>query len=129
MTLTVLGVATLLGLGVLLWQRRASPLAVASSEPQALEEHASEPIHRVAAGTDWQAAQWDEALRSARRVDLNAADIAELERLPKVGPVLARRIVAYRETHGGFQTPEELTRVPGIGPKMYEALEDYVTAK
>lgn len=49
-------------------------------------------------------------------LDLNAADAAALERLPGIGPVLASRIVAFRDSVDGFGTLDELDRVPGIGP-------------
>ena len=111
MTLVIVGGLALAGLGFLVWQQHRPPLVVAGTP------------------TLLQAVPWDEALRQSRRVDVNAATVTELERLPEVGPSLARRIVAYRTTHGRFLTAEELERVQGIGPKTYEALEDYVTAK
>ena len=49
-------------------------------------------------------------------LDLNQASAAELERLPRVGPSLAARIVAFREKHGPFPVVDSLVRVPGIGP-------------
>ncbi|MBM3321999.1 ComEA family DNA-binding protein [candidate division WOR-3 bacterium] len=61
-------------------------------------------------------------------LDLNRADAPELEALPGIGPELARRIVAYREQHGRFNSPDELRRVSGIGPKRLAALRDLVTA-
>jgi competence protein ComEA len=60
------------------------------------------------------------------RVDLNTATAAQLEELPGVGPVLAGRILAWREEHGRFTSPDELREVSGIGPKTYEALADLV---
>ena len=106
-----IGLAALVGLGLLLWQRKRPPLLVTESllaMPQA---------------------RWDRALQAARRIDVNTADVAALERLPEVGPMLARRIVAFRALRGPFQTPEDLTHVPGIGPKTFSALQDYVTTE
>ena len=74
-------------------------------------------------------AAWDRALDGARRVNINEADGAALERLPGIGPSLARRIIAHRLSTGLFRTTEELQRVPGIGPKTYETLRDYVTTE
>jgi competence protein ComEA len=51
-----------------------------------------------------------------------------LEHLPGIGPVLAEKIVAYREDHGPFASPEDLMLVPGIGEAKYEALEDLIRA-
>jgi competence protein ComEA len=56
------------------------------------------------------------------RLEINRASAAELERLPGIGPALARRIVAYRDTAGPFQRLEELDRVPGIGPAILARL-------
>jgi competence protein ComEA len=62
------------------------------------------------------------------RMDLNAAGVAELIRLPGVGPVLAERIVAEREAHGAFASVQELARVPGLGPARVRALAGQVRA-
>ena len=60
------------------------------------------------------------------RVRLNLAGVEELEALPGVGPVLAERIVAYREEHGPFAVVEDLLDVPGIGEGKLAALRDAV---
>jgi competence ComEA-like helix-hairpin-helix protein len=52
-------------------------------------------------------------------LDINRADGSGLQELPGIGPVLAERIVAYREAHGPFQRLEDLRDVPGIGPKRF----------
>jgi len=54
-------------------------------------------------------------LAAGEQVDLDRADAREIARLPRVGPELARRIVAEREAHGPFGALEGLRRVPGIG--------------
>lgn len=59
-------------------------------------------------------------------VSLNQATIAQLEALPTIGPTLARRIVDYRTTHGGFRSVEELTEVEGIDVKRLAALRQYL---
>jgi len=53
-------------------------------------------------------------------VDINRASVEELQRLPGVGPILAQRIVSYRETNGPFRSPEQLAEVPGISPRMVD---------
>lgn len=62
-----------------------------------------------------------------RLVDVDVADSAALERLPRIGPALAARIVADRVRHGPFGSIGALERVRGIGPKMVVALASYVT--
>jgi len=61
------------------------------------------------------------------KVNLNTATQAELEALPGVGPVLAQRILHYRQRQGGFRSTSELRRVEGIGDARYEQLKDLVT--
>ncbi|MFH1277443.1 MAG: helix-hairpin-helix domain-containing protein [Candidatus Eisenbacteria bacterium] len=51
------------------------------------------------------------------RIDLNRCDARELEELPGLGPVLARRVIDWREAHGPYGTVEDLVKVRGIGPK------------
>jgi len=63
-----------------------------------------------------QAAEQTRPLARGEQVDLDRADAREIERLPRVGPELARRIVAERDAHGPFGSLEGLGRVPGIGP-------------
>jgi len=60
-------------------------------------------------------------------VDLNTATQAELEELPGIGPVLAQRILDFREDNGGFTAVEQLREVSGIGPAVYEDIVDLVT--
>ncbi|MCW5769839.1 MAG: helix-hairpin-helix domain-containing protein, partial [Phycisphaeraceae bacterium] len=63
------------------------------------------------------------------RLDLNRADLAQLELLPGVGPATAARIVAYREQIGGFRTVDELSGVRGIGPRTMERLRERVMVR
>ncbi len=60
------------------------------------------------------------------KIDLNTAGVEELGTLPRVGPVLAQRIVDWRKQHGRFKTVEELDAVDGVGPKLLEALRPLV---
>ena len=64
----------------------------------------------------------------AQLTDLNRATVAELDRLPGIGPVLARRIVEHRERVGAFRSTDELLGVPGIGTKLLERSRPHVTA-
>lgn len=66
------------------------------------------------------------SLPSDGRIDLNSADQASLETLPRIGPALAERIIAWREQNGGFHSIDDLLAVPGIGEKMLAGLRDGV---
>jgi len=61
------------------------------------------------------------------KVNINTADAAALETLPRVGPAVSARIIAWRETNGRFTAVEDLMSVSGIGDKTFEALRDLVT--
>lgn len=66
---------------------------------------------------------------TAPRININTATAEELQQLPRVGPTLAQRIVAYREMYGPFRTPEDLMRVSGIGETVFAAIRDYITVE
>ncbi len=60
-------------------------------------------------------------------VNINTASANELETLPGIGEVTARRIIDYREAHGPFETIEDIQNVPGIGEKTFEGMRDRIT--
>lgn len=65
-------------------------------------------------------------LSSDSRINLNIATEADLDSLPGVGPVMAGRIIAWRESNQRFHSIEELQEVPGIGPKVFANLKPLV---
>lgn len=60
------------------------------------------------------------------RIDPNRAPAEQLDRLPRIGPALADRIVAYREANGPFRSVEELRAVPGIGAALLEGIAPHL---
>ena len=59
-------------------------------------------------------------------IDLNRATAAEMEALPGIGPAVAARIIARRDTVGRFEKVEDLDPVKGIGPALIEKLRAMV---
>lgn len=62
-------------------------------------------------------------------LDINAATVEDLDELPKIGPVLAQRIVDYRTANGDFQFVEELMNVEGIGEGIFEKIKEFVEVR
>ncbi len=62
-------------------------------------------------------------------ININRARLTELVTLPRVGPVLAFRIVKYRETVSSFVTIEQIKSVEGIGSATFNAIKFYITVK
>jgi competence protein ComEA len=58
---------------------------------------------------------------------LSSATSDQLQELPGVGEVLARRIIEFREAHGGFQRVDQLRDVSGIGERKFAEIKDKVT--
>lgn len=61
------------------------------------------------------------------KVNINSASTEELATLKGIGKVKAEAIVAYRSTNGDFKTVEDLTKVKGIGNKIFENIKDDIS--
>ena len=62
-------------------------------------------------------------------LNINTATAAQLETLDGIGPVLAQRIVEYREANGPFASVDGLLEVKGLGPGILEAIRPQITAE
>jgi len=62
-------------------------------------------------------------------LNINSATAEQLETLRGIGPVLAQRIVEYRETNGPFRSTEDITRVQGIGASVYNDIWQYISVE
>ena len=84
-------------------------------------------IHVPGIGEPCQAVLGPAAAQNAEgKIDLNSANVGQLESLPGIGEVKARAIVVYRESNGPFKSVEEIVLVRGIGPPIYESIRDLV---
>ena len=92
----------------------AAAVAIAPSDPPATGS--ASPVARDSAA----------AVPNVSTVDVNRAGPAELDALPGIGPVLARRIVEHRGRNGAFRSLEELRAVRGIGPSLLARLRGHV---
>lgn len=82
---------------------------------------------QIAVGVPGSSAPGDASPSAGGLVDLNTASQPELEQLPGIGPVLAQRIIDFREENAGFSSVEQLREVSGIGPTVYDGIVDLVT--
>ena len=62
-------------------------------------------------------------------ININTADQTELESLPGIGPVLAQKIIAYREANGPFATIEDIIDVSGIGQATFVLIKSLITVE
>jgi len=63
----------------------------------------------------------------SKPIDINSASLSELQTLPGIGPVLAQRILDYREENGYYASVADLVNVNGIGVKRLEGILDFIT--
>ncbi len=68
-------------------------------------------------------------IAAPEKIDLNRVGFYDLQSLPGVGPVIAERILAYRDSVGGFGAAEDLLKVRGIGPAKLKKLKDRVIVR
>ena len=88
---------------------------------------ASKPAAGGASASASAGAKGSASAASGGQVNLNTATAEQLQTLPRIGPALAARIIAWRDEHGGFKSVDELDAVPGIGPAMMTSLRPLVT--
>ena len=67
--------------------------------------------------------------RDSLKVNINQADEQTLEKLPRIGPVMAKRIIAHRENYGYFMSIQDLQKVKGIGPATASQLKPHIIFK
>lgn len=60
------------------------------------------------------------------RVNINTADADDLQKLPRIGPKMAQRIIEYRKENGKFKRIEEIMKVRGIGEKTFKGFEKMI---
>ncbi|HZK18360.1 MAG TPA: ComEA family DNA-binding protein [Clostridia bacterium] len=60
-------------------------------------------------------------------ININTASASEFEFLPGIGPVLAERIVQYRENNGSFASPEDILNVSGIGNTRFNEIKELIS--
>ena len=127
--LLFLALVALSGTGVRVFRSRVA--APTSAEAQALETQLGRVDSVRSAKRDPKPAK-----RSARKpaatpdsqpIDINVATALQIEALPGIGPSLAQRIVAHRDSAGPFADLTSLCDVRGIGPALAERLRPLVT--
>ena len=59
-------------------------------------------------------------------INIDTASMTELETLPRIGPVTAKKIIDFRQTYGTFKKPEDIIKVSGIGEKTYEKIKGQI---
>jgi competence ComEA-like helix-hairpin-helix protein len=108
-----------------IWQQAGAPGAA----PDKDKKIASGSRVEVTAGGGYHLASMSGAqlLTLGLPIDLNRASAEDLEAVPGIGPVLARRIVAYRQAHGAFKSVDELgEKVSGFGAKKVAKIKPYL---
>lgn len=110
-------VALLLAGGATVRALRTEPVPAELAGAPAAEASASRLAAQVADSVE-RAERRRAPLAEGERIDPNTATADELDRLPKVGPALAQRIVDWRTSHGPFRSMADLDSVPGVGPAL-----------
>ncbi len=67
------------------------------------------------------------SVQNSSQININTADETELRKINGVGPVIAGRIVEYRQQNGAFQSIDDIKKVRGIGAKTFDKIKDFIT--
>lgn len=117
----------LLGAGWRLMEARASDFDAPPATELAAQIQATDSAAAARAPRGSSSAAAKGSAAEPLTIDVDVAAAIELNRLPRIGPVLAARIVNDREANGPFGSLVELQRVSGVGPKLAETIRPYVT--
>ena len=100
-------------------EAHANPGTPVASVPQTLPEQPSrgEAVARKSASA---------SVKRGPQLDLNRATVEDLQQLPGIGPVLAKRVLDHRKSHGAFTSVDGLLDVRGIGRKKMARLRPLV---
>lgn len=71
----------------------------------------------------------EKKIKDFQKVNINEATKEELVKIKGIGPVLAERIISYRESYGPFKRAEDIKNVSGIGEKTYEKMAEQIIAE
>lgn len=70
-----------------------------------------------------------EAQTTSGKININTAKVEELQKLPRVGPKIAQRIVDFRKENGNFRRIEDIMNVKGIGEKTFIRMKDMISVE
>lgn len=84
-------------------------------------------LQEIAAASPNKSGNFAQFAHSGELININTADETELQKIRGIGPVIAGRIVEYRQQNGAFQTIDEIKKVRGIGNKTFEKMRDSIT--
>lgn len=98
-------------------RQSAQPYEVITAQTQAVESEPSAPEEE----------KTPDSLLEGEVININTADLYDLQRLPGIGEKRAQAIVEDRERNGPFYSVEELERVPGIGEGILSGLLEYAS--
>lgn len=129
--LLFLALVALSGAGVRVWRARtpvAAPAHAAALDHQLGRVDSARAASREARGKrGLKKPERAAAASDSQPIDINAATESQIEALPGIGPALAKRIVAHRDSAGSFADLAALCDVRGIGPALAQRLRPLVT--
>lgn len=67
------------------------------------------------------------SLSAQEKVDVNKATFAQLEKIPGIGPDMAKKIIDQRKELGSYKNVDQILQIKGIGPKTIEKIAPYLT--
>lgn len=97
--------------------------------PHLAEENPPPPVQGGSAADEFSVGGDRQSGTGGGKININTASLEELDTLPGIGPVIAQRIIDYREGIGGFPSIEAITEVSGIGEATFGKIKERITVE
>lgn len=114
--------------GLIIWtyQKKFQPLPEIMNPPPKIRTESQATIQSYQKTTGDFIRVGSDTSKNQDFININTASLTELIVIPGIGPVMAERIIEYREKNGDFQSKDALLNIKGIGPKTLEKLNQYI---
>lgn len=117
----------LIGGGLIIWQKYDQNNQKGNKQTEKLQKQNDLLRQELSNQSQQVAGATVENQTQGEKININTADLTELDKISGIGPAIAQRIIDYRNTNGDYQTIEDIKNIKGIGDVTFEKMKDLIT--